>query len=199
MSSPVVTFNGIERVETIINVLNNISHNAFPLLHENSSAETAFFHGLIMRSQLIWLLKGKRFLFVGNSLEESFQFIECGKPEKGASAMIADVKITAKEQQMFVDLHPYANTSPYTIVDSTSLSKAYSLFRRLGLRHLCVVPKVPNGFPIVGILTRHDFMPDHTFSLFPHLRRREWKKMQIQRFFTRSIRTCRKLWRTSLY
>jgi len=32
-----------------------------------------------------------------------------------------------------------------------------------------VVPKTPDRPPIVGILTRHDFMPEHIHSLFPNL------------------------------
>jgi hypothetical protein len=35
------------------------------------------------------------------------------------------------------------NTSPYTVVETMSLAKAQVLFRALGLRHLCVVPKTP--------------------------------------------------------
>lgn len=157
---------------------------------------------------------------------------------------------------MFVDLHPVTNKSPYTVVETMSLAKAAILFRELGLRHLCVVPKTPgvrtpfisiiitiimlsfriycqwfvtlpitstinmfitishsNSYnlliimpsfvytvvdiylsihacvhilqlissdrliatpvcvqtpPIVGILTRHDFMPEHILGLFPH-------------------------------
>ncbi|MCO5554531.1 hypothetical protein L7F22_008060 [Adiantum nelumboides] len=143
-SSPVVTFNGTERVETILNVLKTSSHNAFPILQVNSSAETPFFHGLITRQQLIMVLMGRRFFFPESSLGESFKLENYGKPEACASGTINDLEYTLKEQQMFVDLYPYANTSSFTVVDSTSLSKAYSLFRGLGLRHLCIGPKIPN-------------------------------------------------------
>ncbi|RWW32241.1 hypothetical protein GW17_00003100 [Ensete ventricosum] len=44
---------------------------------------------------------------------------------------------------MFVDLHPITNKSPYTVVETMSLAKAAILFRELGLRHLCVMPKTP--------------------------------------------------------
>ena len=42
---------------------------------------------------------------------------------------------------MYVDLHPFTNTSPYTVVETMSLAKALVLFREVGLRHLLVVPK----------------------------------------------------------
>ncbi|EXB79401.1 Chloride channel protein CLC-c [Morus notabilis] len=74
-----------------------------------------------------------------------------------------------EEMEMYVDLHPITNTSPYTVVETMSLAKAAILFRLLGLRHMCVVPKSQGRHPIVGILTRHDFMPEHVLGLYPHL------------------------------
>jgi chloride channel 7 len=40
-----------------------------------------------------------------------------------------------------MDLGPYLNPSYYVVQEDTSLSKVYTLFRTLGLRHLCVIPK----------------------------------------------------------
>ncbi|MCO5604966.1 hypothetical protein L7F22_059141 [Adiantum nelumboides] len=196
---PVVTFNGTERVKMILNVLKTSSHNAFPILQVNASAETPYFHCLITRQQLIMVLMGRRFFVSESFLEESFILENYGKPEACASGKMNDLEYTLKEQQMFVDLYPYANTLSFTVVDSTSLSKAYSLFRGLGLRHLCIVPKIPNGSPVLGILARHNFMPEHIFSLFPHLQSKRWRKMHLQRFYTRSVLKCRKLWSTFVY
>lgn len=41
----------------------------------------------------------------------------------------------------YMDLGPYLNPSYYVVQEDTSLSKVYTLFRTLGLRHLCVIPK----------------------------------------------------------
>ncbi|KAF9684924.1 hypothetical protein SADUNF_Sadunf03G0000900 [Salix dunnii] len=41
-----------------------------------------------------------------------------------------------------------------------SLVKEVVLFQKLGLGDLCVMPKKP------GILTRHDFTPDHILGLY---------------------------------
>lgn len=38
-----------------------------------------------------------------------------------------------------------------------SLDKAYTLFRSLGLRHLCVIPRAPD---VVGVITRQDLLLD---------------------------------------
>ncbi|KAI5005494.1 hypothetical protein ZWY2020_032737 [Hordeum vulgare] len=80
---------------------------------------------------------------------------------------IEDLHFTDEEMQMYIDLHTIANTSPYTVVETMSLAKAALLFRELGLRHLLVVPKTPYRPPIVGILTRHDFVEEHIHGLFP--------------------------------
>ncbi len=41
--------------------------------------------------------------------------------------------------------------------EDTSLSKVYTLFRTLGLRHLCVVPR---SHDVVGLIARADLLPD---------------------------------------
>ncbi|KAI9107283.1 hypothetical protein K1719_021671 [Acacia pycnantha] len=57
-----------------------------------------------------------------------------------------------------------------TLVKTMSLAKAALLFRELGLRHLLLVPKTTGKLPVVGILTRHDFMPARAcFGTLPSL------------------------------
>ena len=36
------------------------------------------------------------------------------------------------------------------------------------------------GPPVVGILTRHDFMAEHILSLFPHLSHSKWKRLRVR-------------------
>ena len=54
---------------------------------------------------------------------------------------IEEVAVTSEEMEMFVDLHPLTNTTPFTVLESMSVAKAMTLFRQVGLRHLLVVPK----------------------------------------------------------
>lgn len=35
--------------------------------------------------------------------------------------------------------------------------------------------------PVVGILTRHDFMPEHILGLHPFLRKSKWKRLRFRR------------------
>ena len=52
--------------------------------------------------------------------------------------------MTEEEKEMFIDLHPFTNASPYTVVETMSLAKALTFFREVGLRHLLVIPKLSN-------------------------------------------------------
>eukprot|EP00250_Pteridium_aquilinum_P012634 c20846_g1_i1 orf=136-2460(+) len=194
-SSPLVTLSKIESVKSILHILERTSHNAFPVLDENASSKTPIFHGLILRSHLLVLLRGKKFISSENAFcrSASFRSFSFGKPGLGEGVINDDVELSASEQEMYVDIHPFTNTSPYTVVDSMSLSRAYTLFRKLGLRHLCVVSKTDNGFPIVGILTRHDFMREHIFNLFPHLQPNKWKNLRIRSSFIQTLLQWKKI------
>ena len=56
---------------------------------------------------------------------------------------------------MWLDLTPYYNPTPYTVQEKMGFVRAYSLFRRLGLRHLIVTDRINN---VKGILTRKVFI-----------------------------------------
>ncbi|KAJ8475911.1 hypothetical protein OPV22_019638 [Ensete ventricosum] len=173
VSGPPVSFSGVEKVGTILHALRLTGHNGFPVVDEPPFADAPELVGLVLRSHLLVLLKGKRFskervkTGVGEVLQRfgAFDFAKAGS---GKGLKLEDLSILEEEMDMFVDLHPITNKSPYTVVETMSLAKAAILFRELGLRHLCVTPKTPGRPPIVGILTRHDFMPEHILGLFPH-------------------------------
>ncbi|CAN4110768.1 unnamed protein product [Withania somnifera] len=172
-SGPLVTFSGVEKVGNIVHALKFTRHNGFPVIDAPPFSEAPEFCGLVLRSHLLVLLKGKTFtkqsVLSGSSILRSFHAFDFAKPGSGKGLMFKDLSFSAEEMEMYVDLHPITNKSPYTVVESMSLAKAAILFRQLGLRHLCVVPKTTGRNPIVGILTRHDFMPEHIKGLYPHL------------------------------
>ncbi|KAE8689214.1 putative chloride channel-like protein CLC-g [Hibiscus syriacus] len=85
---------------------------------------------------------------------------------------LEDLDIKEEETEMYVDLHPITNTSPYVVVETMSVVKAAVLFRELGLQHMCCT-KESGGPPVVGILTRHDFLLEHILGLYPHIRYRK--------------------------
>ncbi|KAL0909920.1 hypothetical protein M5K25_020830 [Dendrobium thyrsiflorum] len=174
VSGPLITFSGVEKVGNIIHALKMTGHNGFPVVDEPPFTYAPELVGLVLRSHLLVLLKGKKFTRERESTRLSevlqrFGAFDFAKAGSGKGVKLEDLDILEEEMELYVDLHPIANKSPYTVVETMSLAKAAVLFRELGLRHLLVVPKTPGRPPIVGILTRHDFMAEHVLGLFPHL------------------------------
>lgn len=178
VTGPLFTFSGIERVGNIIHVLKTTGHNGFPVIDEPPFSDAPELCGLVLRSHLLVLLKGKMFsrerVLAGQSIIRRISALEFGKAGSGKGIKVEDLDIQVEEMDMYVDLHPITNASPYTVVESMSLAKAAILFRQLGLRHMCVVPKSQGRPPVVGILTRHDFMPEHVLGLYPDMKSHKW-------------------------
>lgn len=174
LTGPLVAFSGVERVGTILHALRVTGHNGFPVINGPPFSDAPELCGLVLRSHLLVLLKVKKFtkerVVMASETKRSFNAYDFAKPGSGKGIKIEDLTIKDEEMDMYVDLHPITNTSPYTVVETMSLAKAAVLFRDLGLRHLCVVPKTSGRPPIVGILTRHDFTPEHILGLYPHLK-----------------------------
>ncbi|KAK1434674.1 hypothetical protein QVD17_00423 [Tagetes erecta] len=179
VSGPLHVFNGIERVGNIVHVLRTTGHNGFPVVDE-----PPVLYGLILRSHLITLLKKKRFHITPPltyvDAGKKFSSSDFAKQGFGNAETIEDIDLTEEEMEMYIDLHPFTNASPYTVVETMSLAKALTLFRGVGLRHLLVVPKTSGRLPVIGILTRHDFMPEHILGLHPMLARGKWKRLRFR-------------------
>ncbi|KAK7283729.1 hypothetical protein RIF29_13470 [Crotalaria pallida] len=178
VTGPLVTFSGIERVGNIIHALKTTGHNGFPVIDEPPFSDSAELCGLVLKSHLLVLLKGKNFsserVLAGQSTFQKISKFDFAKAGLGKGIKLEDLDIQEEEMDMYVDLHPIINASPYTVVETMSLAKAAILFRQLGLRHMCVVPKSQGRPPVVGILTRHDFMPEHVLGLYPDLKSHKW-------------------------
>ncbi|KAF8034849.1 hypothetical protein BT93_C1007 [Corymbia citriodora subsp. variegata] len=182
VKGPLQLFHGIEKVGRVVQVLRTTTHNGFPVIDEPPLSESAVLYGLILRAHLIELLKKKAFLSypmpTGIDVSEQFSVVDFAKKGSGNADRMEDIVVTKEEENMCLDLHPFTNTSPYTVVETMSLAKALILFRQVGLRHLLVIPKIHGRSPVVGILTRHDFMPENILSLHPALTSR-WKRWRL--------------------
>ncbi|XP_050212682.1 putative chloride channel-like protein CLC-g isoform X2 [Mercurialis annua] len=184
VTGPLQLFHGIERVGNIVHVLTVTRHHGFPVIDEPPLSEHTILYGLILRDHLIELLKKKVFSSTPVPMSadafEQFSPGDFAKRGSGYNHKLEDIEITEEEMDMFVDLHPFTNASPYTVVETMSLAKARVLFREVGLRHLLVIPKISSVSPVVGILTRHDFMPEHILGLHPLLVRSKWKRLRLR-------------------
>lgn len=184
VTGPLRLFQGIEKVANIVHVLKTTGHNGFPVVDEPPFSESPVLVGLILRAHLITLLKKKAFchspLSNFSGAFKGFMADDFAKKGLGNGDRIEDIDFSDEEMNMFIDLHPFINTSPYSVVETMSLAKALILFREVGLRHMLVVPKISGGMPVVGILTRHDFMPEHVLNLHPSLLKSRWKRLRFQ-------------------
>nr|CCA15877.1 Chloride Channel (ClC) Family putative [Albugo laibachii Nc14] len=66
--------------------------------------------------------------------------------------------IKEEDRQQWVDLTPYMNQTPYLIQEDAPFTRAYRLFRSMGLRHLVVVNRCNN---VCGIITRRELEQEH--------------------------------------
>lgn len=167
VSGPLITFSGVEKVGTIVQALTLTGHNGFPVINEPPFSAAPELCGLVLRSHLLVLLQGKRFtkdkvLTGASEVFRRFGPFDFAKAGLGKGLKFEDLDISEEETEMYVDLHPITNRSPYSVVETMSLAKAAVLFRELGLRHLCVVPKTPG----VRILFFH-------FIIHLYMQRRE--------------------------
>ncbi|XP_027101934.2 chloride channel protein CLC-b [Coffea arabica] len=182
---PVVTLHGIEKVGYIVEVLRNTTHNGFPVVDEGVMAPVGTqtgateLVGLVLRAHLLLVLKRKWFLPERRRTEEwevreKFTWVDLAE----RWGKIDDVTVTKDEMEMYVDLHPITNTTPYTVLESMSAAKAMVLFRQVGLRHMIIIPKYQASgvSPVVGILTRQDLRAHNILSAFPHLAKSKGKK-----------------------
>ncbi|XP_018323894.1 H(+)/Cl(-) exchange transporter 7 isoform X1 [Agrilus planipennis] len=156
MSHPVVTLKTVENVGHIVELLRLTSYNGFPVVDPPITDQrhvTTYgrIRGLILRSQLIVILKKKLF----NETAEWWDTLSASifRDEYPRYPTIDEISITEDEKTYSVDLRPFMNSSPYTVLHNTSLPRMFRLFRGLGLRHL---PIVNDTNEVIGMVTRKD-------------------------------------------
>uniref|UniRef100_A0AAX7VQL5 Chloride channel protein n=1 Tax=Astatotilapia calliptera TaxID=8154 RepID=A0AAX7VQL5_ASTCA len=164
MSSPVTCFNRIEKVGTIVDVLSNTStnHNGFPVvsrLELTQEKNPAKLCGLILRSQLIVLLKHKVFVELARSrLSQRKLQLKDFRDAYPRFPPIQSIHVSQDERECMMDLTEFMNPTPYTVPQDTSLPRVFKLFRALGLRHLVVADDVNR---VIGLVTRKDLARYH--------------------------------------
>uniref|UniRef100_A0A8C7K0C1 Chloride channel protein n=1 Tax=Oncorhynchus kisutch TaxID=8019 RepID=A0A8C7K0C1_ONCKI len=155
MGAPVTCFNRIEKVGTIVDVLSNTStnHNGFPVVMPVAIC------GLILRSQLIVLLKHKVFVELARSrLTQRKLQLKDFRDAYPRFPPIQSIHVSQDERECMMDLTEFMNPTPYTVPQETSLPRVFKLFRALGLRHLVVVDSENR---VVGLVTRKDLARYH--------------------------------------
>ncbi|GAB5583231.1 H(+)/Cl(-) exchange transporter 7 isoform X1 [Prionailurus iriomotensis] len=156
MSTPVVCLRRREKVGVIVDVLSNTAsnHNGFPVVELADDSQPARLQGLILRSQLIVLLKHKVFVERSNmGLVRRRLRLKDFRDAYPRFPPIQSIHVSQDERECTMDLSEFMNPSPYTVPQEASLPRVFKLFRALGLRHLVVVD---NCNQVVGLVTRKD-------------------------------------------
>uniref|UniRef100_A0A672S631 H(+)/Cl(-) exchange transporter 7-like n=1 Tax=Sinocyclocheilus grahami TaxID=75366 RepID=A0A672S631_SINGR len=119
MSSPVTCFNRVEKVGRIVDVLSNTStnHNGFPVVaHTTENDEPGKICGLILRSQLIVLLKHKVFVERASSrLSHRKLQLKDFRDAYPRFPPIQSIHVSQDERECMMDLTEFMNPTPYTV------------------------------------------------------------------------------------
>ncbi|XP_055991198.1 H(+)/Cl(-) exchange transporter 7 [Sorex fumeus] len=154
MSTPVTCLRRREKVGVIVDVLSDTTsnHNGFPVVAPAGDAQPARLEGLILRSQLIVLLKHKVFMQRSNLMRRRLRLKDF-RDAYPRFPPIQSIHVSQDERECTMDLSEFMNPSPYTVPQEASLPRVFKLFRALGLRHLVVVDNLNQ---VVGLVTRKD-------------------------------------------
>ncbi|XXG48540.1 hypothetical protein AAC387_Pa02g2961 [Persea americana] len=162
----VVYFPRVVKVADIVSVLRSNKHNGFPVVDDTQNGEQLVI-GLILRGHLLVVLQS-RIDFQhsplpcnpsGGSVPIRHNFSEFAKPVSSKGMSVEDIHLSQDDLEMYIDLAPFLNPSPYIVPEDMSLAKVYNLFRQLGLRHMFVVPRPSR---VIGLITRKDLLIEET-------------------------------------
>ncbi|EEF45376.1 chloride channel clc, putative [Ricinus communis] len=188
----VVSFPRVAKVADVVSILRSNKHNGFPVIDHTRNGETLVI-GLMLRSHLLVLLQSKvDFQHSplpcdprGGSRSIRHNFSEFVKPVSSKGICIEDIHLSSDDLEMYIDLAPFLNPSPYVVPEDMSLTKVYNIFRQLGLRHIFVVPRASR---VIGLITRKDLLiEDHEDSANMELQSTSVRTHhQDKRMFTRN-------------
>lgn len=159
MSKKVISLDAVEKVGTVLDVLSSCSHNGFPVVDAGTQKlegiiERGYLHLLLSRGNYYCMFQDDREANTGHSMVP-FEAIAWPNIHSYPSVNELKRRLSNKNLDMWIDLRPYVNANGYSIPPHASMASAFSLFRRLGLRHL---PVVDRHGDLCGLLTRKDLI-----------------------------------------
>eukprot|EP01084_Bolivina_argentea_P233187 392811_1 len=172
-ASFIVPLNEIMKINNLINILNTGHHGVYPMVNING-----YYIGNILSKHLHYILSNiHRDNYINifcKTMEEAQikceqcnnQFNTIWKPEIKFQDMnllfggndYQNIQLEKEDKYLenyYICLTQYINKSSFVIYQTTSISRAYILFRTMGLRHLTCIN---NQNKIVGVVTRYDLL-----------------------------------------
>ncbi|RWW26701.1 hypothetical protein BHE74_00008949 [Ensete ventricosum] len=122
----------------VIMLLKFILHGFIQVVDQRQNGETLVI-GLILRSHLLVLLQSKMdfqnspFPCDMRGINSRHNFSDFVKPVSSKGMSIEEIHLTGDELELYLDLAPFLNPSPYIVPEDMSLAKVYNLFRQKDL------------------------------------------------------------------
>jgi chloride channel 7 len=164
-------------VRDIMSTLKSNSHHGFPITEsaydpENNEDEPIELIGHINRSVLLKILEHRVGFFdppkqgMSDSIGDERQtepLLETSKQREQLMDILSptpykprpadELQLSEAELSQLVDLRPFMQRHPWVIPNTAPLSRAYRLFRNMGLQHMYVIKERPN---VMGVVSRKD-------------------------------------------
>jgi len=158
MARDVIVLREVERVGDLVAVLKRTRHNGFPIVDVGRHNRCTFFAGLILRRQLLVLLRERVWTLQekGEPLSEEARrrFVDSAFASTGK---VLGMRLTPQDRDAKIDLRPFMDPSPYVANELMPLRRVYRFFNEIGVRHLCVIDCREQ---VVGMITRKDVQPE---------------------------------------
>ena len=174
-ASPVIALPPVPSVARVLDVLAACNHSAFPVTPDadagpglgGDGVDRFAAHGVILRDVLLRMLTHRLGWVAAGAPPPAAP--DLPRTQAGREALLTllqqrpvkarrDAALAAAQRALAgcpdsVDLRGFMQRHPFVVPADASLSRAYRLFRTLGLRHLLVAPACPQA---VGLVTRKD-------------------------------------------
>eukprot|EP01025_Chloroclados_australasicus_P045910 TRINITY_DN5061_c0_g1_i3.p1 TRINITY_DN5061_c0_g1~~TRINITY_DN5061_c0_g1_i3.p1 ORF type:complete len:975 (-),score=102.89 TRINITY_DN5061_c0_g1_i3:1065-3989(-) len=172
-------------VHMLLDALRNCTHATFPVTDELDHipgqapvAHAEFeLHGVVWRGMLMKMIDNRlgffrpdaegnfpdSNFFIPNKAPKRYQLIECLEeiPMKMRLKEEQEEVLTSLTEEIiknfYVDLRPFMRRHPYLMHEDAPLSRAYRLYRTMGLRQIFVISR-PR---VRGLITRKDIVEDN--------------------------------------
>ena len=176
MSKTMITIKPRMRVRDLIGILASNDHGAFPVTENppTKPGEPFELHGTITRNRLLKMITHRIGFFDGNpesrpadvygytTAKDRDDLLDKLKQIPFKSPHVAEVAASLSSVEMdsaWIDVSRLMQRHPFITHADARVSRAYRIFRTMGLRHLYVTPDRPL---VVGVMTRKDVIQENT-------------------------------------
>jgi chloride channel 7 len=176
MARTMITIKPRMRVRDLIGILASNDHGAFPVTENppKNPGDPFELHGTITRNRLLKMITHRIGFFDGSpdarpmdvygytTAKDRDDLLDKLKQIPFKSPHVAEVAASLSSVEMdsaWIDVSRLMQRHPFITHADARVSRAYRIFRTMGLRHLYVTPDKPL---VVGVITRKDVIQENT-------------------------------------